>query len=245
MPLNFTDAMEQSRQGALVRQQQAGPQQNISTDTALGTSYSNQINQVLDLIMKMQQRASGQMGDIGALARGETGQLGPSPADKALVEQSIGASSDIARRQLEQFLSELMPQISQGMASRGIGGSSMEMAQRAIGGREATRQFGDILSRAQGQGAEALMQLPFQRAQTQLGANQLLFQQLMGAVMPVTSTRLQQLKKKPKPKGAGDIIGQTLGSVIGGVRGGQQTGQSGQQPYDIMSDASWLTQLPY
>lgn len=90
--------------------------------------------------------------------------LSPTESDRRLVEQTIGASGDIARRQLEATLPTIMDRVTARAGAQGIVGGSGEVASRALAGAEATRSFADMLSGQQAQGAQALMQLPFQRA---------------------------------------------------------------------------------
>ncbi len=189
---------------------------SVNPDQQRQNDLNSQVNAVIDALVKRSQAAGGQFGDLSQLAQGN---IGPNAQDQALVQQSIGASGDIVRRQMQQFLSEAMPQVASDAAARGLSGSSMEAANRAITMRGVSNQFADLMSQQQQQGAQALMQLPFQRAQTQMGANQLLFQQLMGAVTPVTNTRMQQLQKRVKPN-YGQAIGQAVGMGVGALAGG-------------------------
>ena len=130
------------------------------------------------LLASLGQQAGGQFGDLSQLAQGNIG--GPTEQDRQLVEQSIGASADIARRELERTLAELQGQLGEQLSSRGIQGSSIEAVQRGQLGARGLDQIANLLSQESAQGGQALMNLPFQRAQTQLGANQTLLQRLTG-----------------------------------------------------------------
>lgn len=105
--------------------------------------------------------------------------LGVTPQDRALVEQSIGAAGDIARRELERQMPQLLDQASASAGARGISGGSGEVASRAIVGAEAQRSLADMLSRESIAGGQALLQLPFQRAGVELGFNEQLFNQFI------------------------------------------------------------------
>lgn len=150
-----------------------------------GAAESNLMN----LLMRIAQAGEGQMGNLGALARGETG--GPTAQDEALVNASIMRAREMAQRELEQYTPELSAQISEQMAQRGIEGSSSEVVARGLLGRNMQSQLAQALLQAQQQGGEALMNLPFRRAEVALNANQALFNRIIGAAAPVLSSQLQ------------------------------------------------------
>jgi len=157
----------------------------------------NQINaqsaserQAMESLLQGATSAGQQMGDLSAIAGGDMGM--PTAYDQQLVEQSIGASTDIAERELRRRLEEMMAQYGEQMSARGIQGSSIEAmgaGQIYSGGLD---QLANIISQGQGQGATALMNLPMQRAQTQIGANQALFQRLVGGAQPVMQAGLTE-----------------------------------------------------
>lgn len=151
-----------------------------------GQTESSAMRNLLD----MAQRAGGQMGDLSQLAQGNVGM--PSAYDQQLVEQSIGASTDIAQRELQRQLEQLMAQYGEQMAARGIQGSSIEAMQSGQIYSQGLDQMANLASQGQQMGSQALMNLPFQRAGVQLGANQQLFQQLVGGSQPVMESGLQQ-----------------------------------------------------
>lgn len=168
------------------------------------------------LFTQIAQQAGGNLGDLQNLLGG------PNAQDQALVDQSIGASSDMARRQLEKTLTQIMAQQSDALAARGIQGSSIEAMMAGQVGSEGLRQFADQLSQQQQQGAQALMNLPFQRAQVELGRNQALLQRLTslgGAVQQGgLQERLNTISTKSTqetPMSAGQMmqIGQTVGAL--------------------------------
>lgn len=136
---------------------------------------------ILSLLRQITQDAGAQLGDLSGLAQGDLGQLGPTEGDRELVRKSIGATRDIAQREIESLLAELKGQLGEQLGARGVQGSSIEAVQSGILSRDAGRQVADLLSQAQGQSAQALMNLPGQRAGIQIGANQALFQRLIGA----------------------------------------------------------------
>ena len=147
---------------------------------------------MLDLLAKAAGDAGGAL-DINAIRGLLTGEgLQPTASDRQLVETSFGATSDLATRALEDFIRESNLNLDEVLSSRGIQGSSIESVQRGLVGRDATRQLASILDRARGEGAQALMGLPFQRAGVQLNANQALFNQLLGAGGQAANFGLQE-----------------------------------------------------
>lgn len=189
-----------------------------TTETSIAPRSAPE-QQLMQMLTQLGIDTSGQLGDLSQLASGQG--LVPTAADQSLVEQSIGASSDIARRQLEDFVSQQQLGLDEAMSARGIGGSSIESMNRAIIGRDAQRQMANMLSQQQQQGAQALMQLPFQRANTQLNANQALFQRLAGAVNPALSTALQERLAQQKQVTTNESSGMSTGDwlAIGGQVG--------------------------
>lgn len=163
--------------------------QSTTTDLA---DRSDQEQRMLDLLEGVAGGAGGQLDPamIGKLLSGEG--LMPTAGDKALVEESFGATRDMATRALEDWMRESNLGLDETLSSRGIQGSSIEAVQRAVVNRDAGRQLASILDKSRGEGAQALMGLPFQRAGVQLNANQQLFQQLLGAGGNVANFGLQE-----------------------------------------------------
>jgi len=155
-----------------------------STKTIKGASGNEAA--LNDLFTQLAKQAGANLGDLGDLGGTPTG------ADQALIDQSIGASSDIARRELEKTLQQIMAQQSEALAARGIQGSSIESMMAGQVGSEGLRQFANQLSGEQQQGAQALMNLPFQRGQLELGRNQALMQRLTSLGGAVQQGGLQE-----------------------------------------------------
>lgn len=146
---------------------------------------------LLQLLNAMAKKSGGAIdfGALGDLASGKTS--GPTEDDLNLVQQSIGRSGEMARRELERQMGPLMAQISERMSGRGMQGGSAELLETLTGGREMQGRLADMLAQAQNQGGEALMNLPFRRNEQKLGANQALFQMLSGAASPALANLLQ------------------------------------------------------
>jgi hypothetical protein len=152
--------------------------------------------QLLALLSHLSNQFGGQFGDLSQLAKGNVG--GPTEQDTNLVQQSIGRSGEMAQRELERILGPLMAQISEGSTGRGVQGSSMEQLSRILGQREISGRVADLIGNAQQQGGQALLNLPFQRGEMQLGANQALFQMLSGSANPVLANQLQSRMAQQK-----------------------------------------------
>jgi len=161
--------------------------------------------------------SAGQLGNLGDLANGQVG--GPTAEDRALVEGSIGATTDIAERQLKQVLSRLGANLDEDLAARGIQGSSIEGFNRAGLQAGAFDQISNMVDRSRVEGSQALMNLPFQRAGVQLGANAELFNRIAGTSQPSLQALLQSrlgnaTTTQRSPFISGDAIVGALGSAI-------------------------------
>jgi hypothetical protein len=170
-----------------------GQQKTTQTTTIPGAG--SQENSLMLLLQRLAQQASGQLGDLSGLASGK--MMGPTEEDRRLVQQTIGATADIGQRELQRVLGPIMAQLNEGSAGRNIGGSSIESLNKALQGQEMGGRLADLLSQAQGQGAQALLNLPGQRAELQIGANQALFNMLTSAANPVLANQLQSRLAQP------------------------------------------------
>ncbi len=195
----------------------ASKQTQETTKTIRGASGGEaQMNR---LFAQIAQQAGGNLGSLADL------DLTPNSQDQALVDQSIGASSDIARRELEKTLQQIMAQQSESLAARGIQGSSIESMMAGQVGSEGLRQFANQLSGQQQQGAQALMNLPFQRGQMELGRNQALMQRLTSLGGAVQQGGLQErlntigsTTTQTQQPGMAELM--QLGASVGGMATG-------------------------
>jgi hypothetical protein len=165
------------------------------------------------------------MGDLSQLAQGNIG--GPSAQDLSLIANTLDRTRDITSRNLGVLSQEGQARLTESLSSRGIEGSSIEGFDRAILERDLQRQGGDLLDRSRIESNQALMQLPFQRAQVQMGANQTLLQGLLGAVNPLlgglTGERLAQGTQTQTSSGF------DFGQLVQlGIRGGSAIATGGQ-----------------
>ena len=199
-------------------------QQEISSVPLGERTLSSDLLRLLTAEQLQQLEEEGLPDELFGLARGELGA--PTEQQQQLVQQSIGAAGDIARRELEASLPGLFAQASGGAAARGISGSSQEAFSRAHIGGQAVRSLENLFSREQAAGGQALLQLPFQQAQTQLNAQQLLFNQLVGATLPLRQIQGQeQLGRRQiaAQQDQGSILDSLLGAAgtaVGGAVGG-------------------------
>ena len=163
-----------------------------------------------------------QIGDLSDLAEG---RVGVQQDDLDIVAGTIGAAGDIARRELEASLPILLDQTEAEAASRGLIGSSAAAANKAIVRAQGVRSLENLLSQQQQQAGGALLSLPFQRANVQLNANQLLFGQLLGTNQQILSDIAQQQNfKLQKEANKGNFLGDlfsTAGQIAAGPVGGK------------------------
>lgn len=139
---------------------------------------SQQESQLIRLFQGLANQAGSQLGefDLSSLLSGDS--LVPTDSDFNLANQAIEATGSTARRQLQDFVREGNLGLDETLSARGVQGSSIEAVNRGLVTRDANRQLANILDSERGQQANLLTQLPFQRANVQLGANQQLLQQL-------------------------------------------------------------------
>ena len=148
-----------------------------------------QENTIRGLLQNLASSQAGQLGDLSQLAQGQL--QGPTADDLALITNTLDRTRDITSRNLNVMSQEGQARLSEQLASRGISGASIESVDRAILERDLTRQGANLMDQSRIEANQALMQLPFQRAQVQLGANQTLLQGLLGASNPLLQS-LQQ-----------------------------------------------------
>ncbi len=176
---------------------------------------------LLKLFAQIAKQAGGQMGDLSKLASGDYSALGPTGADQELVSKSIGAARDMAARNAEFTTAEQQAQLGETLASKGIQGSSIESVQRALLQRDAQRQIGNNVDQATIEGGQALLNLPGQRAQIQLTANQELMNRLSGAggvsLQSMLQARLAQGKQTTKTKSFDPTEWVKAGAAVGGA----------------------------
>ena len=183
---------------------------------------SSQEQRLMDLFEGIASQAGLDLGnlDLNSLLSGEG--LTPTQSDRDLVAQSLGHTGDIVNRQFQDIVRQGNLGLDETLAARGIQGSSRESVERGVVSRDAGRQSANILSGAQQQGAQALQQLPFQRAQAQLSANQALFQRLGLGQLTLDQSlqeRLAQSTSNSEQTTSGIGIGE-LASIGGGIFGG-------------------------
>ena len=161
--------------------------------------------------------AEGQLGDLSSLAAGDLSQLGPTGQDRQLVRESIGAAGDIARRELQTLGAEGQAGLDETLAARGIQGSSIESVDRSILSRNLQNQLATLIDKQRIEGSQQLLNLPFQRAQTTLGANQALFNRITGPASPVLQGLLQERLAQGSQTSTetGLSTGEALGSGVG------------------------------
>jgi hypothetical protein len=160
----------------------------------------------------MQQLAETQMGNeqMQALARGE---LDITQQDRDLVNQSQDAMAQMARIRAERAMEDAARQSEAQMLERGLDSSSIEAINNALLGQQFQDQMGQIALQQQAQGSEALMNMPFQRAQTTMNANQLLMNRLVqGAQVGLGYDRgIRQLNQTTETSKPSNLPGQILG----------------------------------
>lgn len=179
------------------------------------------------------------------------GKLEINAQDRAMVQQAQDATGQLARSQMEQAMEDAMRQAEAQGLERGIEGSSLEAVNNALIGQDMQRQIGQLAMQQQAQGAQQLMNMPMQRAESTMNANQLLMNRLVqGAQVGLGYDQgIRQLNQTKITEAPSELPGQILGlgAQIGtamatggasiplqagmqGMQGGQQANPGVQQP---------------
>lgn len=147
-------------------------------------------NSLLQLLQGLAQGSAGQLGDLSALAQGQIGL--PTGQDLELIAQSIGRARQMAENQLQTAGNIQAAQAREDITARTGQGSSGEVLSSLLNTLGTQQGINQAILSAQQQGGQALLGLPFQRAQTQLSANQQLLQRILGATGPALQFPLQE-----------------------------------------------------
>jgi len=182
-------------------------------------------NALQRLLQSVASGAAGQLGDLSGLAGGDLSALGVTGADRALVQESFGATTDMAKRALEELSTTNQAKLGETLASLGQTGGSNEGLQRMLSQLGLERGAQDLISQQTVSGNQFLANLPFQRAQTQLSANQALFNRLTGTATPALQALLQNRLAQPtmtqeSPMFTGADIANFAKSAVSKIGGG-------------------------
>lgn len=180
-----------------------------SSETSQATiaPRSAQERRLAQMLERVAGAAEGGLGNINAIASGDLSALSASGADRALIEEAASASSDIANRQIDEALKRASRTVGERATAQGIDESSIEAALQALAAGEAVRSSADVADRSRQFTAESMLNLPFQRANLQLGANAQLFNQLVAASSPVLEMGLRERMAQAKTETKGTSFG--------------------------------------
>lgn len=156
--------------------------------------------------------AAPQFGNLSELAGG---RISFTQDDQSFLDQITKAQTDMERRERADLRLEGSRALDQSLGARGMEGSSIEAVERAIMERDLMRRSEDSSSKRQMLAA----QLPYQRAEAQMGANRLLLERLLGAANPALqaslSERLAQTKQYTQSSQKTETSGATVGELAG------------------------------
>ena len=155
------------------------------------TATEDELEQI---IMQLIRETPGQLGDLSALARGD---LRASSEDRRLLDESIGAGRDIAERGARRAYEDSTRMVEEDLLGRGLDQSTISAITQALQGRAFQDTMANVGSQAQEQMATGMLQLPFQRAQTQMSANQILLQKLLGGLDSTRTANLNERLNQP------------------------------------------------
>jgi len=145
--------------------------------------------QLRGLLSTLASSTSGQFGDLSSMA---SGNISASDSDRQFIETAQNAAAEIARKNAENNFASQKRLVEEQLLSKGMEGGSIEAVTTALMGKSNQDALNNINLQQQGQAAEQMTSLPFQRAGVQLSANQLLLQKLLGAANPVMQQSLQE-----------------------------------------------------
>lgn len=162
---------------------------STQTQTTSIPGASADETQIRALLSTLAQSTNGQFGDLSSMA---AGNVSASDSDRQFIELAQNAAAEIARKNAENNFASQKRGVEEQLLSKGMEGSSIEAVQTALLGKSNQDALNNINLQQQGQAAEQMTSLPFQRAGVQLSANQALLQKLLGAANPVLQQSLQE-----------------------------------------------------
>lgn len=172
------------------------------------------------ILAQLAKRTAGGMDPLADLA---AGKLSPSEQDRQFIETTQQAAAEIARRSAERNFRSQKRLVEESLIGKGMESGSREAVVKALLGQEHLDSLDTIALQQQGQTAEQMTSLPFQRAGVQLSANQALLERLVGTANPVLQAglqeRLAQTKRTTKTSGGGWQTAMALGAQAAGVYG--------------------------
>jgi hypothetical protein len=136
------------------------------------------------------QLASGvQMGDISNLT---SGNLQITAEDRALIEEISKLSQRAAGDTIRSNAADTMGAIESNALDRGIGSSTIESVNKAVGMRQMQQSLDQSAITGQVTNAQQLREQALSRAGIQLNANQLLLQRILGGAQSLAGLGLQE-----------------------------------------------------
>jgi hypothetical protein len=186
--------------------------------TGRAGAQSQQGGEAITQLLNMARSGGAQMGDLSGLA---SGNLTLSPQDRALIQQAQQATGDVARNQMAQNMQQATRQVEDTAIGRSMQGGTIEAMLQAMLGQQGQASLDQLAMQQQGQAAEGMLNMPFQRAQVQLGANQLLLNRLVQGTTPVVNydaamRQLNQTSTTESNQGFGQSMA-GLGATLGGA----------------------------
>ena len=138
----------------------------------------------------LEQLASGaQMGDISNLA---SGNFQVTPEDRAFIEQISRLSQRAAGDTIRSNAADTMGAVESNALDRGIGSSTIESVNKAVGMRQMQQSLDQSAITGQVTNAQQLREQALSRAGIQLNANQLLLQRILGGAQGLAGLGLQE-----------------------------------------------------
>lgn len=165
--------------------------------------------------------ATGQLGDLSALA---SGQLQLSPSDTALLDQIQRLSGDASRLEMGRNLDFATGDLEEQLLARGVEGGSIEGLEQGLLRTEALHGLNQSTIEGQSTRAEQARQQVFDRGNLQLNANQLILNRILQSAGGLASMGLNERMAQPNVNQVTNETG--LGAIAGtiGELGGMAMG---------------------
>jgi len=174
-----------------------GPKKTTTTNQQSQERSSTSVGQateretgIQDLLMQLAGNTASQFGDISNLAAGDMMNLDEGTTQQ--INALFNSQADASRRQASTDYKDTIYNTQDYFAKRGVADSSMER----MGQGQAAQGYRNTLADIEGQRTQGIaganLSLPFQIAQQQIGANQMLGSQIPGFTNVLMNNFLQR-----------------------------------------------------
>jgi len=166
-----------------------GSSKETTTTTTTVPGAGGQETAANDILRQLAQGGLSQLGDLSGLA---SGNVQISPEDRAFIEEISRLSQKAAANNIRSNAAETMGAVEANALERGIGSSTIEAVNKAVGMRQMQESLDQSAISGQITTAQQLREQALSRAGLQLNANQLLLQRILGGASQLSAQGLQE-----------------------------------------------------